>query len=167
MDTDFELNDGMGTAISKLKNNPRYSDIEVDIDYDTLIDDEQTQLNEPVNSINMSQMARNLENELDNLDKKEDVEVVDTIKVSNMVQPTKPKQNKEKTVEHFNLNNIYSDYKDIILIVLIFMLLNNKFIIELIYRIPVLNRFNNPYINLLLRASIFGGIMYYIKTKNL
>lgn len=58
-------------------------------------------------------------------------------------------------------------YLDIIIYVLIFMLLNNKFIIELIYtRVPYIKTIKNPYINLILRSIVFGLLIFLIKKFN-
>lgn len=60
------------------------------------------------------------------------------------------------------------NYLDIVLYVLIFMLLNNKFVIELIYdRVPYIKTIESPYPNLILRSIIFGVLIFLIKKFNL
>jgi hypothetical protein len=59
-------------------------------------------------------------------------------------------------------------YLDIIIYVLIFMLLNNKFVIELIYdRVPYIKTIESPYPNLILRSIVFGLLIFLIKKFNL
>ena len=60
------------------------------------------------------------------------------------------------------------EYLDIILYVLIFMLLNNKFVIEIIYdRVPYIKSIESPYPNLILRSLVFGILIFLIKKFNL
>jgi hypothetical protein len=52
--------------------------------------------------------------------------------------------------------------------VLIFILLNNKFIIELIYdKIPFVKKYDSPYPNLLIRSALFGLIIWSLKKFNI
>ena len=59
------------------------------------------------------------------------------------------------------------DKIEIIICILLFMLLNNKLIIGIIYNIPLLQKINSPYPNLLIRTIIFGVILYLIKKFNI
>jgi hypothetical protein len=44
------------------------------------------------------------------------------------------------------------------------MILNNKFIIDIIFNyVPYIKNINNPYPNLLIRSLIFGLILYFYK----
>jgi hypothetical protein len=61
-----------------------------------------------------------------------------------------------------NKNNIIS-YKDIIIYIISFILLNNDYIIKIIYKIPHVNSINSPYPNLIIRTFIFGIIIYLYK----
>ena len=61
-------------------------------------------------------------------------------------------------------NNFLKKYNYIIILLLVFMLLNNKSIIELIYCIPFVK--NKIFLNLLIRTIIFGLILtLYNKLK--
>ena len=58
----------------------------------------------------------------------------------------------------------YMIHREIFISMLLFMIINNKIIIELIYNyIPSFQRMESPYPNLLLRTFIFGLILYLIK----
>ncbi len=60
------------------------------------------------------------------------------------------------------------EYRDIMIFVLLFMLLNNKFVIEIIYnRFPYVKNINSPYPNLIIRSIIFGLLIYGVKKFNL
>ncbi len=60
------------------------------------------------------------------------------------------------------------EYRDIMIFVLLFMLLNNKFIIEIIYnRFPYVKNIESPYPNLIIRSVIFGLLIYGLKKFNL
>jgi hypothetical protein len=67
-----------------------------------------------------------------------------------------------------SLLNIFNEYRDILIFVLFFILLNNKFIIGIIYdRFPYINKFESPYPNLIVRSLIFGILIFTIKKFNL
>jgi hypothetical protein len=88
---------------------------------------------------------------------------IDSIQMINL---EKPKNVDEK--ENGIINKILNfEYRDIILYILVFILLNNKFIIELIYKIPLIKNMDNPYPNLIIRSLIFGVVIFFIKKFNL
>ncbi len=145
----------------------------------------------PKREINMNKFVKNIESNIDNFNKINFNEPLPVNFSKNMVT-----QNIDHNLENFNqvppvetikmkLNNelkqeqdvdnkslftkIFSwKYLDIILYILIFMLLNNKFIIELIYdRVPYIKSIESPYPNLILRSLVFGLLIFLIKKFNL
>ncbi len=99
---------------------------------------------------------------------KKDTDPIKTVQV--LPQYNKEDKNKEPVQStQTELNNqdtsiINSQIRDIFFYVLLFMLLNNKFIIEFIYdRVPYMKKYDSPYPNLILRSLIFGGLIYLIK----
>jgi subtilase family serine protease len=135
----------------------------------------------PKREINMNKIVRNIENNIDNysrvnineplpvnfsknmfnsnqsqiIESFSQIPSVETIKVNT--------QQVEKKGKKFGFK-----YLDIFLYVLIFMLLNNKFIIELIYdRVPYIKSMDSPYPNLILRSIVFGILIFLIKKFNL
>jgi hypothetical protein len=60
------------------------------------------------------------------------------------------------------------DYKEILICMVLFMVLNNKIIIELIYeRVPYIKVIESPYPNLIFRTLIFGIAFFLVKKFNL
>ena len=126
------------------------------------------------NSINMNHFAKKLENKLDNIkkDRERDMFVdvkrppakmnVDSIKL--VQKELKPSQAK-KQVEEPKLSKQF-EYKDIIIYVVLFIILNSKLVIELIYDKISFTQ-DKPYPNLLIRAIVFGGLLFLIKKFNL
>ena len=104
----------------------------------------------PKKHINMDKIIKNIEMDINNFDDYNDIK-----------SPKSPK----KTII---IEDSKSESKDYIIYMLIFMLLNNKLIIEYIYKIlvfvPVLN---SPVPNLVLRTVLFGVIIFVIKKYNL
>jgi hypothetical protein len=99
----------------------------------------------PVETIKMKQNEQTLDN------KKETKNVSQPVKESNL------------TSSVFNF-----EYIDLMVYVLLFVLLNNKFVIELIYdRVPFIKSVESPYPNLILRSIIFGVLIFLIKKFNL
>lgn len=72
--------------------------------------------------------------------------------------------------EHFTdpikLNIKQNDYIGIIIFVLIFMVLNNKFIIDLINKISYIKHISTDYPNLIIRSILFGIIIFYYKKNS-
>lgn len=141
--------------------------------------------------VNIDQFIKNVETDLDkmgNFNYLKDLPIneplpanlsKDMIKHSNNQNQTdnsneKTKINKDVDNDILNFLNKYlkydglslGEYGYIAIYLLLFMILNNKFIIELIYNIiPVLKKYNNPYPNLIIRTIIFGILLYFVKTK--
>lgn len=81
----------------------------------------------------------------------------DMIKAS--IPIVKKKDNSINTNINISIPKKSYEYKDIIILVLLFMILNNKFIIELIYKLPI----TNSYLNLMIRSIIFILSLYLVK----
>jgi hypothetical protein len=182
-DLNFDTN--IGTSVSKLKNNNNNNNSETDIDYDKLLDnlntsetnDRNTNLSHKPsnnNSINMNHFAKKLENKLDNIKKERDREMfvevkrpplkmnVDSIKLAQKeLKPSPPikKPVEPKVLEQFQ-------HKDIVIYVVLFIILNSKLLIELIYDKISFTQ-DKPYPNLIIRAIVFGGLLFLIKKFNL
>jgi hypothetical protein len=58
------------------------------------------------------------------------------------------------------------EHKDIVIYVVLFIILNSKLLIELIYDKISFTQ-DKPYPNLLIRAIVFGGLLFLIKKLNL
>jgi hypothetical protein len=107
---------------------------------------------------NINNFIKKLENNLDNFNK--------PTPKNQTIEPMLNTNNKQK-----NQNLIKKicnfEYIEILISILLFMLLNNKLIIEIIYSIPLLQKINSPYPNLLIRAMIFGLILFLTKNFNI
>jgi len=179
-DLNFDTN--IGTSVSKLKNNID-NNSESEIDYDKILDKLDTtetndikintKSNEQPNNINMNHFAKKLENKLDNIKKERNLEMfadikrpstkmnVDTIKFAH--KELKPPVPIKKSVEE--LSNKF-EHKDIIIYIVLFIILNSKILIELIYDKISITR-ENPYPNLIIRAIVFGVLLFLIKKLKL
>jgi len=117
-------------------------------------------------NLNMNMFARNLETKLDNFNNVDKIpEKLDTIKLnlSQNVKLSKISKQKEINKDESLLDQVKKQ-KDIIISVLLFILLNNKNVIEFIYDNFVFTRdINNPYYNLIIRTLLFAIILYVIK----
>jgi hypothetical protein len=113
------------------------------------------QMNQPINNF-----IRDLENNLDNFT------VVSNKKVESNVHTPRVSINEDKNeyIPNIELNSGCVIHREIFISMLLFMIINNKIIIELIYNyIPLFQKMESPYPNLLLRTIIFGLILYLIK----
>lgn len=183
---DIDLNKIGGTSVSKLKNrsNPSPQDsaqnTEIEIDYNALlselnqdnkIDTKNNERDVQIRSlqntndskkskknINMNSFVRNLETNIENLNKKP----ISSIQLNGEEIPKieKPVEVKEKSYIDMMVE---FKYLDIIISVLLFTLLNNKVVIELIYRLPYINNIDSHLPNLIIRSIIFGLLLYIIK----
>lgn len=102
------------------------------------------------------------------MDKKKDqqlLEMLDSVPVSSIQLKGNPEPNVKNTSEDSNSFDLISgEYKDLLINLLLFMLLNNKFIIDFIQtRIPIINQTTNPLPNLIIRALLFAAIIFSIK----
>ena len=183
---DLDLNDDMSTPISQLKNkstlekhnnnHKHHSDFEnshitpilnnntnYEIKRSMMYKENKPkkhkQMNRPMNNF-----IRTLETDLDNLPivshKKHDMQPLDIVLGTSRVSFNEDKNE--------YIPNTYSEgimvHRDIFISILLFMLLNNKIVIEIIYNyIPAFQKMDSPYPNLLLRTLIFGLILYLIK----
>ena len=119
-----------------------------------------TNLNEPLPVNLTKQMINNLNNKNNHI-----IEPM-----ANIQEKIIPVQKKNITVqeEKVGLEKLLNiEYIEIIICIILFMLLNNKLIIESIYSIPLFQKINSPYPNLLLRAIIFGLLLFLIKKFNI
>lgn len=184
-DTDIDYD----KILANLNNNSETVNVKTNFNYDSVRNNMNTFTSNitdvrPKKSINMHQFAKNVES---------DLEKVNNIRAYNYNEPLpvnykKNIQNNElqKLENNINLipdnlinkdnknevkkcnNNFIQEYKDIIMNVLIFILLNNKFIIELIYdKIPFVKKYDSPYPNLLIRSALFGLIIWSLKKFNI
>ena len=161
---EFDLENMGGTSISDLKKREVNSEpVELYIsesdklpkfsyDIDNKIKPKKTKKK----SINMNNFVRDLETNLENLSKKPSQ--YDNISSINL----KGNINNEKSggSRTFYEQCIEFKYLDIIFSILLFLLLNNKLSIEIIYKIPYID---SPYPNLLIRSIIFGLLIFLIK----
>jgi hypothetical protein len=85
-----------------------------------------------------------------------------------------PKNDTSSSEEELCLNNYYKyiskNYskiltQDIVIYTILFLLLNNKFVINLLYNILLVARYDKYHVNLLIRAGLFLLSLYLIKTK--
>ncbi len=140
----------------------------------------------PKKQQNMNRFVRDLETNLDNFSKVNLNEplpvnftkpmiskqatknrVVETMVSDN--KKTKPEPVKEETLAD-TVKNFFKkiDFRETIILMLLFMVLNNKIVIEFIYdKIPYMQKFDSPYPNLIIRTLIFGIIFLVIKKFNL
>ncbi len=150
----------------------------------------------PKKAINMTQFAKNVESDLERFQNVRTYNYNEPLPVNyskNLVPQTQAnrsiqkleqminvKQNEEVKVEkkeekksepkkqEESIFQIFNEYRDILMYMLIFILLNNKFIIETIYdRVPFVKKFDSPYPNLIIRSVIFGLLIFAIKKFNL
>ncbi len=140
----------------------------------------------PKKQQNMNRFVRDLETNLDNFSKVNLNEplpvnftkpmipksmpanrIVETMVPDN--KKTKPEPVKEETLAD-SVKNFFKkiDFRETIILMLLFMVLNNKIVIEFIYdKIPYMQKFDSPYPNLIIRTLIFGIIFLVIKKFNL
>jgi len=137
----------------------------------------------PKKALNMTQFAKNVES---NLEKSQNIHTYNyneplPINYSKNLVPSNNQVHKLEQTINIKPNavisekkeepiyyKIFNEHRDIIMNVLIFILLNNKFIIEIIYNnIPFVQKLDSPYPNLLIRGIIFGFLIWLIKKFNL
>jgi hypothetical protein len=190
---DIDLTNDIGTPIVQLKNksnndldnNFNYEDetcnsemIMHDFNYDNNRNDlinkmSRTIDNNTIRNVETSQskkqninnFVRNLEINLDNLNQPTP-EKLTTEKINTNVEQN-TKINTE-IIEKTLINKICKfEYMDILICMLLFILLNNKLVIQSIYDISLLDNINGPYLNLFIRALIFGLILFLTKKFNI
>ena len=170
---EFDLENMGGTSISDLKKREVNSEpVELYVsesdklpkfsyDIDNKIKPKKTKKK----SINMNNFVRDLETNLENLSKKPTQ--YDIVNTNNNISSINLKGNinneKSGGSRTFYEQCIEFKYLDIIFSILLFLLLNNKLSIEIIYKIPYINSIDSPYPNLLIRSIIFGLLIFLIK----
>jgi len=195
---DIELDSDIGTSVSKIKNkeqnvNPNNEIVrpsDSDIDYDKVMEilhNSETKNNvidppninyptnvnyQPNQQINTKNMMNQIQPGID-IESFNQVPPVETIKMKQNEQTLdnkKETKNVSQPVKESNLtSSVFNfEYIDLMVYVLLFVLLNNKFVIELIYdRVPFIKSVESPYPNLILRSIIFGVLIFLIKKFNL
>lgn len=150
---EFNFKGDIGTSVKKLKS------IETnDLDYDSILKNINTDRTQNlVDIIENDIKASNYKNK-----KSKNEDLFDFLE-NNIedVHDTNIKRNKDK--KRKNNKNFFYKYTDIILCILVFMLLNNKLIIEIIYKISFIKNCNHPFPNLLFRTIIFAIILVIFK----
>lgn len=137
----------------------------------------------PKKSINMAQFAKNVEFDLEKGKNIRSYNYNEPLPVNYSNQLQKLEQTINLKSDNLNLKpenqittatttttecDLIQKYKGIVINVLFFILLNNKFIIELIYdKIPIVKKYSSPYPNLLIRSALFGLIIWSIKKFNI
>ena len=101
-------------------------------------------------------LIKDLESRLDNIENS-NLDNDETIIEIDEPEYEKPKKNKK------HKENKEMKYKDIIVFMIIYILLSNKYTIELIYMIPYINTMDNPYPNLIIRTILFGLLVFLYK----
>lgn len=190
---DFDTNNEIGTSVNQLKTQNDYIQFDYDKIQEHLNSENSNQLyndqNNKTKSINIvkpkkqqniDKFIKELEYNLDNFDKinlneplpvnftKEMIPKKQVIKQPTNIIKETPKSipiiSTIPTLDKFK--NVLSqfNYREILIHMLLFMVLNNKVIIELIYnRIPYMKKYDSPYPNLIIRTLIFGIILFLIK----
>lgn len=168
-DFDIDLSDMGGTSISNL-NNIQPSALETirsdrskltNIRQGEFTDRDTGNMYRPKKNVNMNNLIKNLESDLKKYSSSsDDILGNDNIPTAMNEEPKKKVIPKPKIQPKSNNN----DMIEILIYILIFMILNNKFIIDLIFNyIPYIKNINNPYPNLLIRSVVFGLILYFYK----
>jgi hypothetical protein len=129
---EFDIDsDMMGTPINQLQNKP--------VDINNLIKDVEYDLSEQPKKLNIQKPQYNPK-----IDITPDIPIkIVEDKLTETFEETKP------IVENIEL----------MIFIVLFILLNNKFIIDIIENIS----FNNTNINLVIRGLLFGALIYYYK----
>jgi hypothetical protein len=186
---DFDIDNEIGTSINQLKTQNTHDNIQ--FDYDKLQkhlkteqikqsmknEDVTTHIIKPKKQQNINTFIKELEYDLDNFNNinlneplpvnftKEMIPqkkiIVDT--KQEIIDPIIHQQSTSGVLTKFKARITNSNYREILILMLLFMVLNNKVIIEIIYRVPYINNYNSPYPNLIIRTLLFGVILFLIK----
>ena len=146
--------DQMGSSIDKL--DKKYSDRE-------MFKDVKTEGSCKDKNFNVTSFVSDLERKLDNFDNIKFQPTINVIKSEKMEDSIKIKSKKKKHTLEKKILNILIEAREPFIIILLFILLNNKDLIELINNIPYINYFNNDYPSLIIRGGILGLIIYNLK----
>jgi hypothetical protein len=160
---------------------------ETDIDYEKIIESVKTP---HTKKINMGQFAKNMEMDLKKFNGFNDFnrnlssnklqssehnfpdEPLPVNLTKNMINSNKQLIQEQVVVPVTKIESSHTiktpnnNYSDVAIYMLIFMLLNNKFIIELIYSIPYIKTISSPYPNLIIRSFSFGIVLFLLKKFN-
>ena len=101
-------------------------------------------------NINMINLIKDLEYRLDNIENSQNESNIQIIEEPIYKEKIKKKNNKQ------------INYKVIIIYMFIFFLLNNCYIVTLIYKLPYITQ-SNPYPNLIIRTLLFGLFVFLYK----
>jgi len=145
--------DQMESSIDKL--DKKYSDRD-------MFKDDKTEGTNKDKNFNITSFVSDLEKKLDNFDNIKFQTNKDVIKSEKKEDSIKIKPKKKHTLEK-KILNILIEVKKPFIVILLFILLNNKDLIELINNIPYVNYFNNDYPSLIIRGGILGLIIYNLK----
>jgi len=149
--------DQMGSSIDKL--DKKYSDRE-------MFKDIKTEGSCKDKNFNVTSFVSDLEKKLDNFDNikfQSSSSNINFTKSEKIEDSIKIKQKKKKNVLEKKILNLLIEAKEPFIVILLFILLNNKDLIELINNIPYINYFNNDYPSLIIRGGILGLIIYNLK----
>ena len=184
---DIDLTNDIGTPVVQLKNksnNFNYEDdtcnseiIMHDFNYDNNRNDLINKMSRTIdnNTIrnddtsqtkkqNINNFVRNLEINLDNLNQPIPEHLTKQKINTNNEQNTKINT---EIIDKTLINKMCKfEYIDILICMLLFILLNNKLVIQSIYDISLLDTINGPYLNLFIRAIIFGLLLFLTKKFN-
>ena len=105
-----------------------------------------------VDKIEKNRPDNNMRKLIDNLERDLDVMTVSDVHI----EP-------EPKIHTIKINNKSDDNISIIIYILLFILLNNKFIIDIIHKYIPYDNNNLPYVNLFIRSIIFGVILLMYK----
>jgi hypothetical protein len=175
---DIDLSDIGGTSINNLYDNNLY-DNKKNTELDNLkiernklvvtnkptladLSDNNVSVNyRPKKNVNMNKLIENLESDLKKYSS-DDILNNDNIPVALNDNQYKKKTKPEQTrIDNITKTN---DIVEILIYVLVFMILNNKFIIDIIHNyVPYMKIFNNTYPNLVIRSCLFGFCIYLYK----
>jgi hypothetical protein len=155
---DIDLKDIGGTEINNLAQSPPRNYVQNQPYVHQPLEISQNQPTENIDNkkkVNMNNFIRNLESDLKKYSSSSD-------NIENHID-NKPIIKTNHNLKAQN-NTVKNDIIEILIYILIFMILNNKFIIDLIFNfVPYMNSFNNTYLNLLIRSVIFGLLVFIYK----
>ena len=176
---EFDSDNEIGTSVSKLKSgdilDPTTKITETD-DYEKIIETTKSSNISQTRKINMGQFAKNMEMDLKKFNNFNDpYHNLSSIELSSKdnffddplpINLNKQLIREQDVVSSHTIKTPTNNYRDIAIYILIFMLLNNKFIIELIYSIPYIKTILSPYLNLAIRSFSFGIVLFFLKKFN-
>jgi hypothetical protein len=171
---DIDLSDIGGSSINNLNNSVKPNTLEtIRSDRNKLTNNrpsdfidfkDNSNIYKPKKNVNMNNLIKNLESDL----KKYSYNSDEILGNDNIPAAVNENPQKKIVVKDIKTNTIQkssnNDKIEILIYILIFMILNNKFIIDLIFNyVPYIKNINNPYPNLLIRSLLFGILLYFYK----